>query len=81
MISVICNLCTQTAGCRWVGDSWDNEQGDDLFAPWEIFHAFLSADFFHNQLFRKILSGIPSECQQIGSRSGPEHEISTAHKN
>ena len=23
----------------------------------------LSADFFQNQLFRKILSGIPSECQ------------------
>ena len=33
--------------------------------PWEIFHAFvLSADFFHNPPFqRKVLSGIPSECQ------------------
>ena len=35
-----------------------------FFASWEIFHAFLStADFFQNQLFQKILSGIPSECQ------------------
>ena len=34
-----------------------------LIAPWEIFHNFLSsADFFQNQLFRKIISGIPSEC-------------------
>ena len=33
--------------------------------PWKFFHAFLlSADFFfQNELFRKILSGIPSECQ------------------
>ena len=32
--------------------------------PSEIFHSFLSsADFFQNQLFRKNLSGIPSECQ------------------
>ena len=31
---------------------------------WEIFHAFLpSADFFQNQLFRKIISGMSSECQ------------------
>ena len=30
--------------------------------PWDILHAFLlSADFIQNQLFRKILSGIPSE--------------------
>ena len=29
-----------------------------------------SADLFCNQLFRKILSGIPSECQ-IGSRLSP----------
>ena len=35
------------------------------------FHDILSsADFFQNQLFRKILSGIPSEYQQFGSRSG-----------
>ena len=33
------------------------------FATWEIFHAFLWSDFFLNQLLRKILSGIPSECQ------------------
>ena len=33
-------------------------------AYWVIFHAFLtSADFFQNQFFRKILSGILSECQ------------------
>ena len=32
--------------------------------PWEIVQAFLSSSgFFHNQLFQKILSGIPSECQ------------------
>ena len=33
---------------------------------WVILHAFLSsADFFQNQLFQKILSGIPSECQTV----------------
>ena len=26
---------------------------------------FLSADFFQNQRFRKILQGIPSECQAV----------------
>ena len=32
--------------------------------PWEIFHVFSCLlIFFQNQLFRKILSGIPSECQ------------------
>ena len=37
-----------------------------LFACWVIFQAFLSsADFFQNQLFQKILSGIPSECQMV----------------
>ena len=37
-----------------------------VIAYWVIFHAFLSsADFFHNQLFEKILSGIPSECQTV----------------
>ena len=37
-----------------------------LFAYWVIFHAFLSsADFLQNQLFQKILSGIPSECQTV----------------
>ena len=36
-------------------------------AYWEILHAFLSSAifFFQNQLFRKILSGIPSECQRV----------------
>ena len=37
-----------------------------LFAYWVIFHAFLSsADFFQNQLFRKILAGIQSENQTV----------------
>ena len=37
---------------------------NQLVAPSEIFHVFFStADFFQNQLFRKILSGIPSGCQ------------------
>ena len=37
----------------------------ELFAPWEIFHVFFLsfADFLQNQLFRKILSEIPSEWQ------------------
>ena len=36
-----------------------------MFAPWEIFHVFFlsSADCFHNQLFRKLLSGIQPKCQ------------------
>ena len=38
----------------------------DLFAYWVILQAFLlSADFFQNQLFRKNLSGILSECQTV----------------
>ena len=37
-----------------------------IIRPWEICHAFLlSADFFQNQLFRKILSGIPSGWQTV----------------
>ena len=60
----------------WVSNRLDPDQvrhfvGHDLgpnclqrFCPLEIVHAFLSsADFFQNQLFQKILSGIPSECQ------------------
>ena len=32
----------------------------------KIIHVlFLSLDFFQNQLFRKILSGIPSECHRV----------------
>ena len=40
------------------------------FASWEIFPAFLSsADFFfQNQLFRKILSGIP----RVSNRLDPD---------
>ena len=38
----------------------------ELFAYWIILHAFLSSvEFLQNQLFRKIISGIPSECQTI----------------
>ena len=44
-----------------------------LFASWVIFRAFLSsADFFQNQLFRKILSGIPSECQIVFIQIRPD---------
>ena len=32
---------------------------NQLIACWVIFHGY----FFQNQLFRKILSGIPPECQ------------------
>ena len=31
---------------------------NELFACWVIFHYFLSSDFFHNQLFRKIFQGV-----------------------
>ena len=42
-------------------------------AHWVILHAFLlSADFFQNQLFRKILSGIPSECQTVKIQMRPD---------
>ena len=42
-----------------------------LFAYWV--HAFLSsAEFFQNQLFRKILSGIPSECQTAWIQIRPD---------
>ena len=41
-------------------------------ACWVILHAFLwSADFFSNQLFRKILSEYHLNIKRIGSRSGP----------
>ena len=32
----------------------------------------LSADFFQNQLFRKIISGIPTECQTVWIQIGPD---------
>ena len=42
------------------------------------FHAFLSSvDFFHNQLFRKNLLGIPSDFKQFGSRSGSKYKLFT----
>ena len=45
-----------------------------LWPIWEIFHAFLSsADFFFKiNFFRKILSGIPSECQTDWIRIRPD---------
>ena len=44
----------------------------DLFAHGEIFPAFLpSADFFRKHLSRKILSGIPPECQTDWIQSRP----------
>ena len=37
------------------------------------FHDFtLSADFFQYQLFRKIISGIPSECQIVWIQIRPD---------
>ena len=42
-------------------------------AHWVILHAFLlSADLFQNQIFRKILSGIPSECQTVWIQMRPD---------
>ena len=40
---------------------------------WVILHASQSpADFFQNQLFRKFLSGIPSECQAVWVQIRPD---------
>ena len=42
-------------------------------APWVIFHAFRSsADFFQNQFFWKILSGMPLECQTVWIQMRPD---------
>ena len=42
-------------------------------ACWVIFHDFLSsADFFQNQFFLKILSGIPPECQTVWIQIRPD---------
>ena len=42
-------------------------------ATWEFFHEFLkSADFFQNQLYRKIISGIPSDCQTVWIQIRPD---------
>ena len=47
-----------------------------LFAYWVILNAFLSsADFFQNQLFQKILSGIPLECKQLSKQFGFRHFV------
>ena len=48
------------SGLIWVPNCLQKLSADDA----RSFHALLSsADFFQNQLFRKITSGIPSECQ------------------
>ena len=45
----------------------------DSTAYWVIFHAFLSsADFFQNYFLKKILSGIPSECQTVWTLTRPD---------
>ena len=47
------------------------------FAYWVIFSVFLlSADFFQNQLFQNIPSGIPSECQTVWTHVGPDLVLS-----
>ena len=43
------------------------------FAYWVILHAILSsASFFEYQFFRKILSGLPSECQTVWIQIRPD---------
>ena len=45
----------------------------NLNAFWVICYAMLSsADFFQNQLFRAILSGIPSEFQMVWIQTRPD---------
>ena len=45
-------------------------------ACWVIFYAFSSsADIFQNRLFRKILSGIPTECQTISDPYQARHFV------
>ena len=49
------------------------ESGPYLYAFWVILHAILSSiDYFQNQLFQNISSGIPSECQAV---LGPDPNI------
>ena len=44
-----------------------------ITAYYLILHALLSsADFFQNKLFRKILSGIPSECETAWIQIRPD---------
>ena len=44
------------------------------FAYWVILHAFLLSAFFFFKInfFEKILSGIPSECQTVGTQTRPD---------
>ena len=45
-----------------------------LFLCWIILHAFLLSNdfFFQNQLFQKLISGIPSECQTVWIQIRPD---------
>ena len=44
-----------------------------FFACWVNLHSLLSsADFFQNRLFRKILSGIHSQCQTVWIQIRPD---------
>ena len=48
---------------------------------WVIFHAFLSSvDNFQNQLFRKILSGIPSVSNSLDPDPICLHRLSADNK-
>ena len=52
--------------------------GDALInsAYWVVLHDFLvSADSFHSQLFKIILSGIPSECQTVWIQIRPDKNV------
>ena len=54
------------SACRYIIHTKHDIILPKLFAYWLILHAFLSsADFFQNQLFQKILSGIGSECKTV----------------
>ena len=57
--------CNRSNPCP-VNFTMNRMTGGELpFACWVILHAFLSADFFHIQLFQKNLSGILLECQTV----------------
>ena len=52
---------------------WPASHASLTLATLEFFHVLSSADFFFkNQLFRKILSGIPSECQTDWMKIRPD---------
>ena len=68
--------CTiESIGCEKLHSKHHRHQ---MVSTLEIFHAVLSSAvvviflFFHNQLFRKILSGTPSECQTVWVKIRPD---------